>query len=125
MLQGSCPSLGTLDLSSCPGLEYVLIQSNSLKTIDLKGCALLSKALLHCPSLEKMSITGCSKLETLMLWSDRLTELDLTGGMHGWQDQGVSVCSVPGGEGRRLKALLKCLDSSRSGTLLKPAEAEP
>eukprot|EP00775_Hariotina_reticulata_P011065 gene11065-11221_t len=77
--QGSCPCLEALDLSNCPGLEYVLIQSNSLKAIDLKACALLSKALLHCPNLERLSITGCSKLETLMLWTERLTELDMTG----------------------------------------------
>jgi hypothetical protein len=41
--QGACPSLETLNLSSCPGLEYVLVQSSSLTQINLSNCGLLNK----------------------------------------------------------------------------------
>jgi hypothetical protein len=42
-LQGSCPALESLNLSSCPSLEYVLVQSNSLTQIDLSNCGSLNK----------------------------------------------------------------------------------
>jgi hypothetical protein len=41
--QSSCPVLEALNLSSCPGLEYVLLQSNSLKQLDLSNCGALTK----------------------------------------------------------------------------------
>ena len=37
----SCPKLTTLNLSHCLGLEYVLVQSNSVQTIDVSGCSRL------------------------------------------------------------------------------------
>jgi hypothetical protein len=43
LLQGACPSLETINLSSCPGLEYVLVQSSSLTQVNLSNCGLLSK----------------------------------------------------------------------------------
>jgi hypothetical protein len=41
--QSSCPVLETLNLSSCPGLEYVLLQSNSVRQVDLSNCGALTK----------------------------------------------------------------------------------
>jgi hypothetical protein len=41
--QSSCAALENLNLSSCPGLEYVLLQSNSLKQVDLSSCGALTK----------------------------------------------------------------------------------
>lgn len=41
--QSSCPALETLNLSSCPGLEYVLLQSNSVRQVDLSNCGALTK----------------------------------------------------------------------------------
>lgn len=41
--QGACPSLESLNLSSCPGLEYVLVQSSSLTHVNLSNCGLLNK----------------------------------------------------------------------------------
>lgn len=46
--QSSCPALAMLNLSSCPGLEYVLVQSNSLKQLDLSGCGALTKVSWPC-----------------------------------------------------------------------------
>lgn len=42
-LQGACPALESLNLSGCPSLEYVLVQSNSLTRVDLSSCGSLSK----------------------------------------------------------------------------------
>lgn len=42
-LQGACPALESLNLSGCPSLEYVLVQSNSLTRIDLSSCGSLNK----------------------------------------------------------------------------------
>jgi hypothetical protein len=42
-----CAALEALTLSSCPGLEYVLLQSNSLKQVDLSNCGALTKVALH------------------------------------------------------------------------------
>jgi hypothetical protein len=41
--QSSCPVLESLNLSSCPGLEYVLLQSNSVRQLDLSNCGALTK----------------------------------------------------------------------------------
>lgn len=76
---GACPKVVDLDLSRCPTLQYVLIQSSTLRTLQLSGCNSLTKVLIHCPRLSKVSLTDCTKLDTLMLWSDEITELDLTG----------------------------------------------
>jgi hypothetical protein len=40
----ACPLLQTLNLSGCPALEYVLVQSQSLRTLELHKCPLLAKA---------------------------------------------------------------------------------
>jgi hypothetical protein len=40
---GACPALEDLDLSGCPSLEYVLLQSHSLTTVNLSNCGALSK----------------------------------------------------------------------------------
>lgn len=44
----ACPKLATLDVSSCDGLRYVLLQSMSLQTIDLSNSPELVK-VLHIP----------------------------------------------------------------------------
>ncbi|GFR43643.1 hypothetical protein Agub_g4745 [Astrephomene gubernaculifera] len=75
----TCPKLSDLDLSECSGLEYVLLQSQTLRSVNLRKCGGLTKALIHCPRLNKLGITDCGQLETVMLWTDELTELDLTG----------------------------------------------
>ncbi|KAG2445624.1 hypothetical protein HXX76_000234 [Chlamydomonas incerta] len=75
----TCPKLTDLDLSECAGLDYVLLQSQTVRSVNLRKNPAMTKALIHCPRLNKLSITDCPALETLMLWTDELTELDLTG----------------------------------------------
>lgn len=41
--QGACPALETLNLNSCPSLEYVLVQSSSLIQLNLHNCGSLTK----------------------------------------------------------------------------------
>eukprot|EP00899_Mesostigma_viride_P005035 jgi/Mesvir1/14532/Mv05225-RA.1 len=74
----SCPALQHLDLSFCPELLEVLIQSDSLETLILSRCAILSKALIQCKKLKECNLTKCGALASLMLWSDELEELDLS-----------------------------------------------
>jgi hypothetical protein len=76
---GACPRLESLDLSTCPKLTTVLVQSSSITRMSLHGCASLRKVLLQCPNLESLAITGCGELETAMIWSDALSALDMTG----------------------------------------------
>lgn len=41
--QGACPALESLNLSSCPSLDYVLVQSSSLTQLHLHNCGSLTK----------------------------------------------------------------------------------
>lgn len=44
---GACASLEELSLSSCPALEYLLLQSGSLRTVDVSGCGCLTKVRMQ------------------------------------------------------------------------------
>jgi hypothetical protein len=74
----SCPSLKSVDLSDCDGLNFTLIQSASLENLNLARCPCLVKALVQCRNLSTLRLDGCDALHTLILWSDSLTELDLS-----------------------------------------------
>ena len=74
----SCPSLSSVDLSDCDGLDFTLIQSASLEHLNLARCSHLVKALVHCRNLSTLRLDGCEALHTLILWSDSLTDLDLS-----------------------------------------------
>lgn len=74
----SCPSLRSVDLSDCDGLDFTLIQSASLEHLNLARCPCLVKALVQCRNLSTLRLDGCDALHTLILWSDSLTELDLS-----------------------------------------------
>ena len=71
------PALSRLDLGSCPALEFVQVQSDSLTHLNLSRCTGLKKALVQCRNLRSIDLEGCAALETLMLWSDELSELKL------------------------------------------------
>lgn len=75
----NCPSLQNLDLSSCPSLRDVYIQSQSLQELRLDGCPQLSTAIVHTPALTHFTCTNCCKLEKLLLWSDVLEMVDAAG----------------------------------------------
>ncbi|KAJ7568389.1 hypothetical protein O6H91_01G030800 [Diphasiastrum complanatum] len=72
-----CPLLQSLDLSCCPILEYIFVQSSSLKILSLARCISLKKAFLQARNLKVLNFHECRSLTFLMLWSDTLTELDL------------------------------------------------
>ena len=64
----SCfPSLKLVDLSSCTGLECVLIQSSSLEVLDLSHCTGLKKVVLQCPNIRSVSLADCTALQTLTI----------------------------------------------------------
>ncbi len=39
----TCPKLTDLDLSECSGLEYVLLQSQTLRAVNLRKCGAMTK----------------------------------------------------------------------------------
>lgn len=39
----TCPKLTDLDLSECSGLEYVLLQSQTLRSVNLRKCGAMTK----------------------------------------------------------------------------------
>lgn len=73
----ACPSLTTLDLARCDGLESVLIQSQTIENIKLSLCGNLKSVILHCPKLIKLDLRECLSLERILIWSDVLGSLSI------------------------------------------------
>jgi hypothetical protein len=44
----ACPKLTELDLAECSGLDYVLLQSQTLRSVSLRKCGALTKASGAC-----------------------------------------------------------------------------
>ncbi|CAM6089744.1 unnamed protein product [Calypogeia fissa] len=71
------PSITFIDISCCPNLTFVLIQSDSLKDLTLARSFVLEKVLLQTRTLKSLILCTCPLLDTLMVWSNDLVNLNL------------------------------------------------
>ena len=61
----AAPSLTTLTLAACPGLEAVTLNLPSLITLSVSGCRSLVELEVSAPSLTALAASGCPSLTTL------------------------------------------------------------
>lgn len=63
----SLPQLEEMQLTKCPNLESLALESYCIRAINVDYCNNLKTLKLRCPSLERLHNVGCSNLYTVLI----------------------------------------------------------
>jgi Leucine-rich repeat (LRR) protein len=69
---------GSLDLSGCTALTYVLCLENALTSVNVNGCIALTSLRCDFNDISAVDLTGCGALVTLTLSNNALDSLDVS-----------------------------------------------